>query len=186
MDTLASSNLAQLVLHCVFSFLVKFSGGFFVCISYIVLTKDCYSLYSSSQSTINFLLISFPVLEHMFLSNFVPGIGHVNIHHMDRRIDNFRFHYKWFLCSFHSFVLKHILHINILRIVYDFVSCVTIDMTRIPHRSLYFDLLNSNSINYRNKVFLSFHYIGFNIMICPMTIYIVHSCFLCKCLRFLS
>ncbi len=39
---------------------------------------------------------------------------------------------------------------------------------------MYFNMLSSNLKNYKNKVFFSFDSIGFNIMICPMTICIVH------------
>ncbi len=58
METLDFCNLAQLVFHCTFSFGMKFCGGSFACISYIVLTKDCYSFCSSSQSVVNFFFIS--------------------------------------------------------------------------------------------------------------------------------
>jgi hypothetical protein len=66
------------------------------------------------------------------------------------------------------------------------MSHVTTYMTRIPHKSLYFNLSNNNFINYRNKVFLSFDSTSFNIMICPMTICKVYSSFFCNCLSFLS
>jgi hypothetical protein len=125
----------------------------------------------------------------MFFNNLAPGNGHVNIHHMDKKVSNLRLHHRWFLYSIHSFVFKQILHIIILKIIYDLMSCVTTfttDMTRIPHRFLYFDMLINNLRNCRSKVFLSFDFIGFNIMICPMTICIIHSCFLCNCLSFLS
>jgi hypothetical protein len=62
----------------------------------------------------------------------------------------------------------------------------TTNMTRIPHKSLYFNLLNNNLINCKNKVFLSFKSTCFNIMIYPMTICTIHSSFFYNYLRFLS
>ncbi len=56
-DTLDFGNPTQLVFHYVFSFGIFFCGGSYACISCIILTKDYYSLYSSSQSIANFLLI---------------------------------------------------------------------------------------------------------------------------------
>jgi hypothetical protein len=94
---------------------------------------------------------------------------------MNWMIGNLGLHHIWFFYTLHSFVLKHILHVTILRIVYDLMSNVAIDMTRIPHKSLYFDLLSCNLKLYRNKVFLSFESIVFNIMICPVTICTIHS-----------
>ncbi len=58
MDTLVFGNLAQLVLHYVFSFWFRLYGGSFACISYIVLTKD-YCNFSSFQSATNFFLIDY-------------------------------------------------------------------------------------------------------------------------------
>ncbi len=63
MDTSDSGNLAQLVLHYAFCFGIKFCGGPFACISCIALTKDCYSLCSSSQSATYFFLIGFLTLN---------------------------------------------------------------------------------------------------------------------------
>ncbi len=63
MDISDFSNPVQLVLHCAFSFWIKFSDGSFAYISYIVLTKDCCSLCSSSQSAANFFLIDFLFLN---------------------------------------------------------------------------------------------------------------------------
>jgi hypothetical protein len=89
-----------------------------------------------------------------------------------------------FLCRLHSFILKHIMHIIVLRTIYDFMFSITPNMVRISHRPLYFNLLSCSLRNYRNKIFLPFYSTGFNIMICPMTIFIVHSCFLLNYLRF--
>jgi hypothetical protein len=44
MDTSTFGNHAQLILHCAFSFLFRLSGGFSICISYIVWTKNCCGL----------------------------------------------------------------------------------------------------------------------------------------------
>jgi hypothetical protein len=77
-------------------------------------------------------------------------------------------------------------HVIVLRTVYDLMSSVTIDMTRIFYKFLYFDMLNGNLRNCRNKIFLSFDFTIFNIMICPMTICTIHSCFLYNCLRFMN
>jgi len=126
------------------------------------------------------------VFEHLFFNNLAPSNGHVDIHHMDLRINNLKLHHIWFFCNLHSFVLKHILYVTILRIVYDLVSSVTTYMLRIPHRSLYFNLLNNNLRNCKNMVFFSFDSISFNIMICLIIIGIAHSCFLYNYLRFLS
>jgi hypothetical protein len=84
---------------------------------------------------------------------------------MNWRISNLGLHDRWFLCSLHSFVVKHILHVTILMTIYDLVSNVTIDMTRIPHKSLYFHLLSGNVRNYKNRFFLSFDFTRFNIVI---------------------
>jgi hypothetical protein len=46
------------------------------------------------------------------------------------------------------------------------MSSVTTNMTRIFHRPLHFNLLNSNLKDYKNKGFLSFNFVRFNIMIC--------------------
>jgi hypothetical protein len=83
---------------------------------------------------------------------------------MNERFCNLELYHSLFLCSFHSFVLKHILHVIILKIVYDLMSNVNIYMTRVPHRSPYFDLLNGNLKNWMNKVFLSFDTIVFNML----------------------
>jgi len=72
------------------------------------------------------------------------------------RIYNLGLYHNLFICNLHSFVLKHILHVTVLRTIYDLMSNVITNMTRIPHRSLYFDLLNGNFWNYRNIVFFSF------------------------------
>jgi len=96
------------------------------------------------------------------------------------------FYHNLFLCRLHYFILKHILHIIILKIIYDLMSNITANMTRIFHKPLYFNLLSCNLKNYRNMVFLPFDSIGFNIMICPMTICTIHSCFFWNYLRFLS
>ncbi len=80
----------------------------------------------------------------------------------------------------------HILHVILFKIIYDIVSSVTTNTKRIPHRFLYFKMLSSNLKSCRNMVFLSFDYINFNIIIFPMTIYTLHSCFLCNHMRFLS
>jgi hypothetical protein len=122
----------------------------------------------------------------LFFNNVVPSDSHGDIHYMNSRIGNLGLHHIWLLCSFHFFVLKHILHVTILRIVYNLMSSFNIDMTRIPHRSLYSYLLSGNLRNCRNKLFFSFDSTCFDIMICPMTICIVHSYFLCNCLRNLN
>jgi hypothetical protein len=84
------------------------------------------------------------------------------------------------------FVLKHILHVTILMTIYDLVSDVTINMTRILHKFLYFDLLSGNLRNYKNRFFLSFDFACFNIVICSMIVCTIHSCLLSNNLRFLS
>jgi hypothetical protein len=89
------------------------------------------------------------VLEHFFFSKFAPSDGHVDIHYMNLRIDNLRLHHRWFLCSLHSFVFKHIMHVIELRTIYNLMPDLTIDMIRTPHRSMYFELLNGNLINYK-------------------------------------
>jgi hypothetical protein len=66
-------------------------------------------------------------------------------------------------------VLKHILHIIILKIIYDLMS-ITINMTRISHKPLYFNLLSYNFRNCKNRVFLPFDFTCFNIKICLVTI----------------
>jgi hypothetical protein len=104
---------------------------------------------------------------------------------MNWRISNLGLHDKWFFCSLHSFILKHILHVIVLRTMYNLVSSVTAHMTRIPHK-LYFDLWSDNFKNCWNKVFFSFESTIFNIMICPMIVCIVHSCSFCNCLRLLN
>jgi len=58
-----------------------------------------------------------------------------------------------FFCWLHSFVHKHILHIIVLRTIYDLMSSVTTNMIGIFHKPLYFNLLNSNLKNYKNMVF---------------------------------
>ncbi len=134
-DTSDSSNPVQLVLHCAFSFWIKFFDGSFAYISYIVLTKDCCSFYSSSQSAANFFFDWLFVLEHLFFNNLALGDGHIDIHHMDWKIWNLGLYHSLFLCSLHSFVLKHILHIIVLKTIYDLMSNVTTNMTGIPHMS---------------------------------------------------
>jgi hypothetical protein len=57
-------------------------------------------------------------------------------------------------------------------------SYVPINMTRIPHKFLYFDLLSGNLRNYKNRFFLPFDFACFNIVLCSMTICTIHSCFL--------
>ncbi len=126
------------------------------------------------------------ILKHLFFSNLVPSDCHIHIHHMNRRIWNLGFYHKLFLCWLHSFVLKYILHIIVHRTIYDLMSSVNANIIGIPHKPLYFNLLNSNFRDYRKKVFLSFDSISFNIMICLMTICTIHSCFLWDYLRFLS
>ncbi len=79
--------------------------------------------------------------------------------------------------SLQSFVLKHILHVIVFKTIYNFMSSFTIDMTGIPPRSLYYDLLSGNFKNSRNKLFFSFDFACFNIVICPMTICTLHSYF---------
>ncbi len=44
------------------------------------------------------------------------------------------------------------------------MSNVNIDMTGVPHRSPYFDLLTGNLKNWKNKVFFSFDTIVFNML----------------------
>jgi hypothetical protein len=70
---------------------------------------------------------------------------------MDWRIGNLKLHHKWSLCSLHSFVLKHILHITILRTIYDLVSHLTTYMTGILHKYLYFDMLIITSETIRTR-----------------------------------
>jgi len=55
-DTLNSGNPAQLVFHCVFSFWIRFCGGYSTCNSCIVLTKDCYIFCSFAHSTSDFFI----------------------------------------------------------------------------------------------------------------------------------
>jgi hypothetical protein len=160
-------NPSQLVLHYVLSFWFRLFGGSSTCISFIVLTKDCCSLCSFSYLAIYLFLISFLSLKTCSLITLF--LVHVDIHYMNWRIGNLGFHHKWFLYSLHSFVLKHILHVTIFKTIYDLVSNVTKYTTRIPHKSLYFDLLSGNLKNCKNMVFFSFDFIVFNIMICPMT-----------------
>jgi hypothetical protein len=83
---------------------------------------------------------------------------------MNWKISNLGFHNKWFLCSLHSLIFKHILHASILMTIYDLVSNVTIDVTRISHVSLYFQLLRGNLRNRKNRFFLSFDFTCFNIV----------------------
>ncbi len=85
-----------------------------------------------------------------------------------------------------TLLFLNILHTIVVTTFYDLMFSVTTNMIRIPHMPLYFNLLNSNLKDYNNMVFLSFDYIGFNIMICPMTICIVFFYFLWDCLRFLN
>jgi hypothetical protein len=75
---------------------------------------------------------------------------------MNRRINNLGLHHKWFLCSFHSFVLKHILHVIELNTICNPMFDLIVDMTRISHRFLYFNLLSGNLRNYKNRLFFSF------------------------------
>jgi hypothetical protein len=114
----------------------------------------------------------------LFFNNLAPSDGHIHIHHMDWTIWNLGIYHSLFLCWFHSFILKHILHIIVLRTIYDLMSSDTTNMKRIPHKPLYFNLLSSNLKDFRNMVFLSFDFISFNIMICLVTICTIHSCFL--------
>ncbi len=67
LDTLVFSNLAQLVLHCVFSFWFRLSDGSSAYISCIILTKDYHSLYSSSQSVVDFFFIRLLSLSTCYL-----------------------------------------------------------------------------------------------------------------------
>jgi hypothetical protein len=135
----------------------------------------------------NKLLIDwFFVLKHLFFSNLVPGDGHIHIHRMDWRIWNLGFYHNLFFYWLHSFVLKHILHITILMTIYDLMSSVTTIMIGIPHTPLYINLLSNNIKDCRNKIFLSFDSIGFNIMICLLTICTIHSCFFWDYQRVLS
>ncbi len=94
--------------------------------------------------------------------------------------------YRWFLCSFHFFVLKHILHVIVFRTIYNLMSSLTIDMARIPHRSLYSNLSSNNFKNCRNILFLSFDSRCFNIVICLVIVCTLHSYFLYNYPRFLS
>ncbi len=82
-ETSNSNNPAQIVFHCVFSFGIRFCSGFSTYISSIVLTKDCYSFYSSSQSITYFFLIGFLSLNTCFSVTFALSDGHIHIHHMD-------------------------------------------------------------------------------------------------------
>jgi hypothetical protein len=115
-------------------------------------------LYSLLLFPINNILILdwLFVLEHLFFSNLALSDGHVDIHYMNWRIDKLGLYHTWFFCSFHSFVLKHIMHVIVCRTIYSLMSNLTIDMIGIPHRSLYFNLLSNNFINCRNILFLSF------------------------------
>jgi len=77
---------------------------------------------------------------------------------MYERIDNLGLQHKWFLCSLHSFVLKHILHVIELNTTCNPMSNLTLDMTRILHRFLYSNMLNSNLKNYKNRLlFFTLH-----------------------------
>jgi len=86
----------------------------------------------------------------------------------------------------HSFVLKHIFHVIEFRTIYNLMSSLTTDMTRIPYTSLYSDLLNGNLIIYNSRSIFSFNSVCFNIVIYPLTICIVHFYFLYSCLKFQS
>jgi hypothetical protein len=67
------------------------------------------------------------------------------------------------------------------------MSNVTTNMIGIPNMPLYVNILSSSNLrDYKNKVFLSFDSINFNIMIGPMTICTIHSYFWGDCLRFPS
>jgi hypothetical protein len=90
----------------------------------------------------------------------------------------------YFFCKLHSFILKHIMHIIVLRIIYDLMSSITTNMIRISHMLLYFSLLSCNLRNYINIIFLPFDSISFNIMIFPMTICTMHSYCLLNYLMF--
>ncbi len=57
MDISDFGNFAQLALQCAFSFGIKFCYMSFICISCIVLTKDCCSLCSFSKLVAYFFLI---------------------------------------------------------------------------------------------------------------------------------
>jgi hypothetical protein len=126
------------------------------------------------------------ILKLLFFSNLAPSDYHIHIHHMNQRIWNLGFYHKLFLCWIHSFVLKHILHIIVLKTIYDLMSSVNTNMIGIPHKPLYFNLLSNNFRDCRKRVFLSFDSISFNIMICFTPICTIHSCFLWDYLRFLS
>jgi hypothetical protein len=69
------------------------------------------------------------------------------------------------------------MHIIVFRTIYDLTSNVTTNMTGIPNRPLYSNLLSSSLKDYKNIVFLSFDSTCFNIMICHVTICIVHFSF---------
>ncbi len=172
-----SNNPAHIVIHYAFSFEIRFCGGSSTCISCIVLTKDYCSLYSSSQSATDFFLISslsintyssitlFSVMAIFASTMWIKGFETLG--------STLSLSFYWL----HCFVFQHILHIIVLETIYDLMSSVTTNMTRIPNRLMYFNLLNSILKDYRNKVFLSFDSISFNIMIYPMTICTVHSYF---------
>jgi hypothetical protein len=98
-------------------------------------------------------------------------------------ICNLGLYHGLFLCTFYSFVPKHILHVIILRTIYDLMF---VDMTRIPDRLVYSDMLSGNFINYINITFFSFDSTCFNFVICVVTICTIDYCFLCNCLRFSS
>jgi hypothetical protein len=68
--------------------------------------------------------------------------------------------------------------ITIFKTIYDLMSNVATNMSRIPNMPLHFNILNSNLKNCKNMIFLSFDSTSFNIMICHMTICTIHSCFL--------
>ncbi len=78
------------------------------------------------------------------------------------------------------------MHVIVLRKNYNFMSNFTIDMTRIPHRCLYYNLSTNNFKNCKNIFFVYFDSTSFNIVIFLMTACIIHSCFLCNYLRFLD
>jgi hypothetical protein len=56
---------------------------------------------------------------------------------MNRRIWNLGFYHNLFLCWLHSFVLKHILRIIVLRTIYDLMSNVSTNMIGIHQKPLY-------------------------------------------------
>jgi hypothetical protein len=105
---------------------------------------------------------------------------------MNWRIDNLGLHHRWFFDNFQSFVFKNILHVIELRIVYNLMSSLIANMTRILHRSLYSDMLSDDFKNCRNRFFFSFNSTCFNIAICLTIVYALHSCFLYNYLGFMS